>query len=209
MVPLGAITRIERIRPEVAGTMLIQEATENVEDGGLRDSGDGVDAAGALRRASRKIDFRIFAANADVHGDALRRFCHAIVVQKILGAVNSIGNRGDRGGHHPGRVVEEMAAVSDHFPAAVLRDERQQAALADAARGDLGGQIAFAFARSAHVGEKYRHDVARDAAPCHDFYGRDAQAFLKNFARKTHGAGMRASDIGVMRAVGDVKQRPG
>ncbi len=101
-----------------------------------------------------------------------------------------------------------MAAVSDHFPAPVFRDERHQAALADAARGDLRGQIAFAFARSAHVGEKNRQDVAHDAAAFHDFYGRDAQPFFINFAREAHGAGVRASDIGVVRAIGDVEQRP-
>ncbi len=40
--------------------LLVEQASENVEDGGLRDGRDGVDAAGALRRASREIDFRIF-----------------------------------------------------------------------------------------------------------------------------------------------------
>ncbi len=75
-----------------------------------------------------------------------------------------------------------MAAVGGHFPAAIFCGEREQAALADAASGNLRGQVAFALARRAHVREKNRHDVRAMRPLSHDFHGRDAQTFFKNLA---------------------------
>ena len=69
----GAFGRDHANRSHQAGRgghFFIQQAAEHVENGGLRDGSHGIDAAGALRRAAREIDFRIFPANANGHGDA-------------------------------------------------------------------------------------------------------------------------------------------
>src|SRR3979490_144013 len=39
-----------------------------------------------------------------------------------------------------------------------------------------------------------------------DFYGRNAETLLENFAGEAHGTGMGASNIGMVSAVGDVKR---
>ena len=82
-----------------------------------------------------------------------------------------------------------------------------EAALADAAGGDLRGEVAFAFVGRADVGEQQCQHVAFTLAATENFYWRNAQAFLKNFAGEAHGAGLRAADVGVMSAVGYVELR--
>ena len=42
----------------------------------------------------------------------------------------------------------------------------------------------------------------------HEFDGRNADAFLRDFAARSHGAGIHTADVGVVSAIGDVERGP-
>ena len=101
-----------------------------------------------------------------------------------------------------------MASVGKDFAPSVLRDHSNQATFSDAARGDLRGQVTLTLARRSNVRKNQRHDVTGKLPTIQNLHRRDAQAFLEDFARQAHGTGVRAADVGVMRAIGHIKRRP-
>ncbi len=191
------------------GSLFIEQATKNIKHGGLCDGRDRVYAARALRRAPSEIHLRAAAPNSDRHRNALWLIRNAIIIQKILGAIDAFGNCGQRGRHHFRRVIEQVPAIGEDFTLSVFRGHPDQAALSDPAGRDLRGQVSFTLARRSNVREDHRHDVANNPATLQDLYRRDTQPLLEDFARQAHGTGVRASNIGVVRTVGDVKHRAG
>ncbi len=188
--------------------MFVEQTAKNIKHCGLRDGRDSVHAARTLWSASGEIYFRPAAPDSDCYRDALRVICNAIVIQKIFSAVNPFGNRGQRHGHHFGRVVEQVSTVDKGFVPSVLGDHSDQATLSDPAGRDLRGQVTFPLTRRSNIREYQRHDVAHDFPTLQNLHGWDAQAFLEDFARQPHGTGVRASYVRVVRAVGHIKRRP-
>ena len=68
-------------------------------------------------------------------------------------------------------------------------DEFEHACGADAAGAELSGEVAFALLRGAHVGEDHGEELRIHFARMHEFDGRNADAFLRDFAAGAHGAG--------------------
>ncbi len=147
--------------------MIVNEAAENVEDGGVGDCCDGVDAACALRIAACEIYFGGRSLDFDCGGNADWIVGDAVVIQEIFAAVCARRNCAQSGAHHFGGIFEEMARVFVYFSEAVFGDDFGKAAFADAAGGDLRGEIAFAFVGRADVVENHLQDVANDFPACH------------------------------------------
>src|SRR5580704_8673557 len=99
-----------------------------------------------------------------------------------------------------------MLAVFSDLLLAVFPDDADESAFTGVAGGELGGQVAFALVRSAHVGEQEGHDVLIDYAAPENLYGRNAQAFLEDLAGWAHRTREGSADVGVVRAIGDIER---
>ena len=91
--------------------------------------------------------------------------------------------------------------LADGGPAVAV-DHLLQAALAGAARGDLGGEVAPALVGRAGVPAEEGNDLCVHLAGAHELERRDDEALLEELRRARQGAGRHAADVGVMRAVG-------
>jgi hypothetical protein len=132
---------------------------------------------------------------------------HAIVVQPVLRAKHTIWHLPQLGAHQPLGVVEQFLDQRLQFACTVLLDHFEHAQLSYAARSDLRIQIAFAFARRAHIQQNQIEDLALYLASPHNAYRRDANPFLKNFGPRAHRSCKCAAHIRMMRTIRHVKRR--
>ncbi len=139
-VPAGAITRMGRIRPEVAGYIFGEETTKNVVDGGDGDGFDSVHISGALRCGAREIHFRAVAIYFYAHFDFERDGTDPVIVKKIFRCVFAGLQCAKRGAHHFLGIFQQEIAVGVQFPFAVFLGNFKQAAVAGSACGDLRSQ---------------------------------------------------------------------
>src|ERR1700730_1799090 len=100
-----------------------------------------------------------------------------------------------------------MTAVGKDFAHAIFRGHSDQAALSNPACRDLRGEVSLTLARGSDVRENHRHDVAYDAATIAHLSRRDTQPCMEHLARQANATGVRATNIGVVCAIGDVKRR--
>ena len=71
---------------------------------------------------------------------------------------------------------------------------------ASVAGGQLRAQVTLPFGGRADIVEQQGKNVAIDFTGTRNLHRRNAKAFLINLAARAHGAGVHATDIGVMRA---------
>src|SRR2546423_9481698 len=69
----------------------------------------------------------------------------------------------------------------------------------------LSAQISLALLRCTHVVQEHRQNVLISNSRNEKLHGRNADSFLIDLAAKSHGAGVSATDIGVMGSRGDVE----
>ena len=167
----------------------------------------GVHAAAHLRVSAAEIDLYLRVAHPHGHPNVHRFRTNTVVVHHVLKPVVALGNGVDHVPRHAFRVVQQLVAVVPDLGQAVLVDDLLQPALAGAVGGDLGGQVALALARCAHVGQDQAQQVLLHAPVLHDLDRRNANAFLKHLGRQRHRARRHAPHVGVVGAVGREKGR--
>ena len=145
--------------------------------------------------------------NCERDGNAEGLVEDAITVEEVLGAVDSGGQVSDAGAHEALGVVEQFGDEGADAIGAVSRGQLTDAPLAQAAGANLRGEVALALGRRADVGEDQVEQLALEFPPAHDADGRDANALLEDVFGRAHGAGVAASDVGVVGAVGEKEGR--
>ena len=187
----------------VGGRGLADDAAEDVEGGGERDGKGRVDAAASLGGGLGEVEGHGVAADGDGDGDGDRLVGEAVVVHDVAEGVVAVGQGADGGAGEALGVVEEGGLVLVDDGPAVAVDHLLEAALAGAAGGDLGGEVAAALVGRAGVAAEEGDDLLVDLAGADELERRDDEALLEELGRAGEGAGGHAADVGVVCAVGD------
>ena len=141
----GPGRRADLDRPEVA-LVVGRVAADQVPDAGvdrrLRERERRVDRAPDLRRRALEVDDHPVAVDGDRDRDRDRVRVEAVLVDVVGERVDAVGHRRDRVPGEPLGLVEERGAGGGKVVDAVSLDEREVAALAGEARGDLGADVA-------------------------------------------------------------------
>ena len=114
--------------------------------------------------------------DADVDGGV----GEAVVVQGVGEGVGAVGYVGYCAAEDALGVVLGEGGVAGGAAVAVAADEVEEAGFAGAVRGYLGGEVAFALAGSADVGEDAGEDTLPGATGGDQFYWGDDEAFLED-----------------------------
>ncbi len=114
-------------------------------------------------------------------------------------------NGAQEGSHHFFGIDEQVGGGSLGAGDSVALADFAEALGSGLAGGDLSAKVAFAFFRRANVVEQEGQHIGDKFSAAHDLDGRDAEAFLVDFAAGAHGAGVSSTDIGVMGAGSDVE----
>ena len=141
----------------------------------------------------------------DGHGYAHGLVFDAIVIEKVFGLVAARRDGAQEGSHHFFGIDEQIGGGLLGAGDSVAVADFTKALGAGLAGGDLSAEVAFAFFGRADVVEEERQHIGDKFSAAHDFDGRDAQAFLVDFAAGAHGAGVSSADIGVVSAGSDVE----
>ena len=127
---------------------------------------------------------------------------HAVVVHRVLEAVDTVRQAGDGGAHPRGRARHDLPEAVPDRGDSVLAENLGQPAAAEPAGRDLGEIVAAPFGRHTDVEQDQVQEVLLEDAFPEQADHRDAQAFLVNLRQTAgHAAGHGAADIGM---VGDV-----
>src|SRR5208337_5066024 len=132
----------------------------------------------------------------DGHSDAHRFVYDTVVIQKVLGLIAAGRDCAQESSHYFFRIDEQIGGGLLRAGDSVAAADFAEALGAGLAGGDLSTEVAFAFFGSANVVEEDRQHVGDKLSAAHDFDGRDAEAFLVNFAARAHRAGVSSADIG-------------
>ena len=97
------------------GDVFGEQAAENVVDGGDGDGFDSVNVAGALRRGTGEINFGVIASYFDAARMRSGLVADAVAVEEIFGGVGAGWQFAQRGPHHVGGIVQQVAAVGLQF----------------------------------------------------------------------------------------------
>ena len=127
---------------------------------------------------------------------------HAVIVHRVLEAVDTVRQTGDGGAHARGGAGHDLAeAVADRGNP-VMAEDLDQPAAAEPAGRDLGKIVAAPFGRNPHIEQDQIEQVLLQHALAEQAHHRDAQAFLVDLGQPAgHAAGHGTADIGM---VGDV-----
>ena len=211
------------------GHVFAKQAAEDVEAGGVGDRLDCVDraldlwvAAGEVdgdmgsvllpsRRGRRRGKPRLYGGfvggggDLDGHGYAHGFVFDAIVIEKVLGLVAAGRDGAQKGAHHFFGIDEQIGGGMFGAGDSVAGADFAEAPGSGLAGGDLSAQVAFAFFGRADIVEEEGQHIGDEFSATHDFDGRDAEAFLVDFAAGAHGAWISSADIGVVSAGSDVE----
>ena len=141
----------------------------------------------------------------DGHGYAYGLVFHAIVIQKIFGLVTAGRNGAQKGSHHFFGIDEQIGGGFFGAHDAVAAADFTEALGSGLAGGDLGAKVAFAFFGRADVVEQERQHIGDEFPAAHNFDGRNAEAFLVDFAAGAHGAGVGSANIGMVSTGSDIE----
>jgi len=145
------------------------------------------------------------AFDLDGYGYAHGFIFYAIVVEKIFCLVVAGRDGAQKAAHHFFGIDEQIGGGIFGSGDAVAGADFPEALDPGLAGGDLSAEVAFTFFRRAHVVEEQGQHIGDKFSVAHDFDGRDAEAFLIDFAAGPHGARVSSADIGVVGAGSDVE----
>ena len=167
-----------------------KQAAKDVKHGRPGNRVDRVEAAGNLRIGAGKIDHRAAARWVVAHGYANgnRARTRSVIVEKILAAPFAGRQFCENRLHQSFRTAHHGFDPSKGVRMAETIHEFADSFYTDAARAQLGGQVTLTLARRAHIGQQDLEHLAVHRATMHQFHGRDANAFLRDLAAKSHGA---------------------
>ncbi len=191
------------------GNVFVEQAAEDIADGGHGDGVVGVDGSGWLRVRCAEVDDRGIAADGDGGGDADGALGDAVAIEAVGKVPGSIGESAEARAHHALRVIAQVGQVPFDAGDAVAGDGFHQAGAAALDRHELGEQVAFALDRGSNVGEDEVEQAALDAALFDEEDGGNANALLIDFAGEGHGAGAHTADVGMVGAIGEEEARLG
>ena len=184
----------------IGGNGFVQEAAEDVVDGGAGDGGDGVDGRGTLGGGAGEVAVDGVTADGDGETDGDRIVAAAVVVEGVFEGVGAVGDGVGGGAGHALGVVQEVRHLVPGVAEAVAVDDLLEAYFANAVGGYLGVEVAAALVRGTDVAEDEVEERLVEAAALVELDGWDDDALLEELAHQGHGAWGAAADIGVVGA---------
>ncbi|GAP63692.1 hypothetical protein ARMA_2115 [Ardenticatena maritima] len=202
----GGVHMQRRKTAGVHGHIVAHQATHHIGARRFGDAEHSIERTAHLRRCARKVERDGLACNRHSHANGQQVQTPIFhMLDDIFKRVATSRPGTKRGACAAFAVRLQVLGIRQHFLTPMRRRQLAQTALAREMRGALGGKVATAFIRGAHIAQNEpQHRFVEHAALVQLQRG-DNQPFLVEFRRKRERARRHAPHVGMVGAAGDEK----